>query len=117
MGNNLDLGNKGENWAADLLVQKGFEILARNYRYKKAEIDIIACKDKLLVFVEVKTRTNIAYGEPEAAVNVSKIDLIKQAAEEYIHQLNWFYDIRFDIISIYIHQHKREITHFEDAFW
>jgi putative endonuclease len=110
------LGQRGEQWAADLLTSKGFKVVERNFRYKKAEIDIIAQQGKLLIFVEVKTRTNLDFGEPEEAVSHNKIRLILMAAESYIKNTGWFYDIRFDIIAIHS-QNQPEIVHIEDAFY
>jgi putative endonuclease len=109
-------GRNGEQWAADLLMGKGYTILEKNFRYKKAEIDLIARKDKLIVFVEVKTRTNLEFGEPEEAVSRNKIRLILAAAEVYVKQTGWFYDIRFDIIAIHS-QNQPQILHIEDAFY
>jgi putative endonuclease len=116
MGNNIDLGNRGEQMACDYLASKGFTIVDRNYRYRKAEIDIIAQKEKLMIFVEVKTRTSLSFGEPEQAVHASKAKLIMAAAEVYVQHVNWLYDIRFDIIAIHYTNHP-EIIHFEDAFY
>lgn len=110
------LGKNGEQWAADLLIAKGFLLLEQNFRYKRAEIDIIARKDKLLIFVEVKTRTNLQFGEPEEAVNRNKIRLILMAAEMYVQKIGWFQDIRFDIVAIHS-QNPPRILHIEDAFY
>lgn len=109
-------GQQGEQWAADFLIEKGYTILEKNFRYKKAEIDLIVRKDKLIVFVEVKTRTNLEFGEPEEAVSKNKVRVIVAGAEEYIKQIGWFHDIRFDIIAIHL-QNKPQILHIEDAFY
>ncbi len=110
-------GQAGEKMAATYLTEKGFTILVRNYRYQRAEIDLIAQKNKLLVFVEVKTRTTNQHGFPEDAVNQKKIDLFLLAAEEFIHQLNWQHDIRFDIIAVSgASLTSFQIHHIEDAF-
>ena len=109
-------GQYGEQRAADFLVEKGYTILEKNFRYKKAEIDLIVRKDKLLVFVEVKTRTNLEFGEPEEAVSKNKIRVILAGAEEYVKQVGWFHDIRFDIIAIHS-QNPPQILHIEDAFY
>jgi putative endonuclease len=116
MGNNIDLGNLGEQLACDYLSDKGFTIDDRNYRYRKGEIDIVARKERLMVFVEVKTRTNVSFGEPEQAVQAAKVKLILAAAEMYVQQVNWLHDIRFDIIAIH-YKDQPEIIHFEDAFY
>lgn len=109
-------GRYGEALAARFLKEKGFLIIKRNYRYKKGEIDIIARKDNLLLFVEVKTRTTINYGYPEEAVSAKKAGLIIDAADYFIHKTSWNFNIRFDIISITIGSEAR-IKHFEDAFY
>lgn len=116
MAEHLNLGKKGEDWAAEWLQGKGYQILHRNYRYGRAEIDLIARKDKLLVFVEVKTRTNLSHGEPETAVSPQKIGRVKKAAEHFIFSTDWHHDVRFDVIAISLDK-SREVWHVEDAFW
>jgi putative endonuclease len=116
MAEHIQLGNTGEQWACEFLIRKGYTVLARNYRYKRAEIDIIARKDRLIIFVEVKTRRSNAYGEPETFVSQSKIDLLLMAAGHYVEQTDWMHDIRFDIISVHL-QDKVSIVHLEDAFY
>ena len=111
------LGTTGEKIAANYLQSKGFSILERNYRYKKAEIDLIARKDKLLLFVEIKTRSSDKFGFPEEFVNNRKMELFLMAAEEYVFQNNWNYDIRFDIVSVLASSNGNfSIHHIEDAF-
>ena len=114
--NSQQLGNKSEDWAAAYLQKIGFSIVARNYRYKRAEIDIIARKSELLLFTEVKARSSDSFGHPEAFVTSKKQVLIHMAAEEYIISQNWNYAIRFDIIAIFNHKGEMQLTHFEDAF-
>ncbi|SKC11219.1 YraN family protein [Dyadobacter psychrophilus] len=112
-----DLGNWGEDQAAAFLAQKGFEIVEKNYRRSHSEIDLIVKKDKMLIFVEVKTRSGIGFGMPEEFVNVTKARLIMRAAEHYIFDKDWMFDIRFDIVSILIQPTgQAEIYHIEDAF-
>jgi|SRR5690606_28039192 len=116
MASNKIKGDLGEELASSYLNKLGFTIVERNYRYKRAEIDIIAIKDKLLVFFEVKTRNGIGYGYPEEAVNEKKAEMVIMAANNYILDTGWENDIRFDIISISM-QDKQQITHFKDAFY
>ena len=73
MAEHNELGKQGEQVAVDYLLEKGYEILERNYQARKAEIDIIAKKDNWLIVVEVKTRTSIDFGNPEDFVNKNKI--------------------------------------------
>ncbi len=94
----------------------GYSILHRNYRYKRAEVDIIARKGKVLVFVEVKTRSSDIYGWPEEAVSHGKRRLLLMTADHYIHRTNWLHEILFDIISITGPGPANQIYHIEDAF-
>lgn len=107
------IGIEGENKAVSHLESLGFEILERNYRYKRAEIDIIAMKSNLLLFVEVKSRKNNHFGNPEEFVSNSQKKLIIEAADDYIHAINWQKNIRYDIIAIT----GNELEHFQDAFY
>ena len=116
MAEHLETGKLGEEKAAAHLTEKGYEIVARNYRFKHSEIDIIAKKGKLTIFVEVKTRTNLNYGFPEEFVDGTKAKLVMRAAEHYIFDTNWHFDIRFDIISVVINTNSVRIKHIEDAF-
>ncbi|MFY0607894.1 MAG: YraN family protein [Cyclobacteriaceae bacterium] len=107
-------GKYGEDLAVSFLEKKGFEIVERNYRHARGEIDLIGIlENKLLVFFEVKLRKGIAFGEPESFVSEAQQRLIIQVAEDYIYAINWQRDIRFDIISII----QDEIVHLEDAFY
>ncbi|HSI90333.1 MAG TPA: YraN family protein [Adhaeribacter sp.] len=117
MAEHNKLGASGEAAAASYLKTKGFTILACNYRYKKAEVDIIASHGKLLVFAEIKTRSSEKFGFPEDFVSDRKIALLLMAAEEYIYQTNWLHDIRFDILSVSVQPSGQfSIHHIEDAF-
>jgi putative endonuclease len=116
MGNNKELGQEGERLAEEYLLSKGYHIEERNFRSGRAEIDLIASKNELLVFVEVKTRTRSDYGMPEDSVDERKAELITDAAENYIDKTNWKGNIRFDIIAI-IKKDIPDIQHFEDAFY
>lgn len=107
-------GDIGENLAADYFVERGFRVVARNYRWKHAEIDLIVQRDDWLIFVEVKTRRSSAWGEPESFVDSAKRKLIYDAAEEYIYKTDWQGNIRFDVVSVKTTV-PPEITHFEDA--
>lgn len=111
---NKQKGEHAEEIAAEFLTQKGFEILLRNYRHKRSEIDIISSMDSILVFIEVKYRSNNQYGYPEDFVSDNQKKSILTAAEEYILTQKWEGLIRFDIIAIDASNH---ITHFEDAFY
>jgi len=116
MSKNRELGLEGEKLATDFLKSKGYKIIENNYRYRRAEIDIIAVHYDTLIFVEVKTRSNYNFGVPEHAVDDHKAVKIREAAENYIFVNDWKDNIRFDIISIKKNDYEdTEITHFEDA--
>ncbi|MFY0651021.1 MAG: YraN family protein [Cyclobacteriaceae bacterium] len=107
-------GEKAEQLAVEYYETKGFEVVERNYRWSRAEIDLIIMKPQLLVFVEVKYRTNMNYGNPEDFVSPNQQRSIIEAADDYIHAINWVKDIRFDIIAI---NRQNQLEHFEDAFY
>ena len=118
MSDHNELGIRGEEIAIELLKKKGYKILERNWRYKKAEIDIICKKDDILIFVEVKTRSTMKYGMPEDFVSKSKRKLMFGAANAYMEKINHFWEIRFDVISILMNKlYPPKIVHFEDAFF
>ena len=116
MAKHNDTGLEGENLAVQFLTDKGYEILERNYRHRRAEVDIIALTDNFMVFIEVKTRRNNRYGYPEDSVDSKKQTLLIFAAEEYMYQKEYEKEFRFDIISITL-EPELAIEHFEDAFF
>ena len=116
MSKNKEIGRKGEALAVEYLINKGFIILERNYRYGRLEIDIIGQIENTIVFVEVKTRRSKRYGYPEEAVDDKKTDHILSCADHFIYQNQWNGDIRFDIISIIL-KPEISIEHIEDAFY
>lgn len=116
MAEHNETGELGENIAAEYLITNGFKILERNWRFGKAEIDIIAKEANEIVFVEVKTRNSHYLVEPEIAVNRVKQKLIASAADRYmvIKKIDaWG---RFDIVSVVIHPQGKEIRHIKGAF-
>lgn len=115
--NHIELGQEGEDIAANLLVQKGYQILTRNYRFKKAEIDIVCEFDNQLIIVEVKTRQTAAIGEPYKAVTISKQRQIIKVANKYIEETKCQLEVRLDVISIVLNQYGTRIEHIEDAFY
>jgi putative endonuclease len=118
MAKHLETGKKAEALAAKYLEEKGYEIVFRNYRYGRAEVDLIVKKDIFLVFVEVKSLTNTKFGNPEISVHKNKVRLVTRAADNFVFQTNWLQQIRFDIISIIFKtEDDFEISHFEDAFY
>ncbi|WP_291400266.1 YraN family protein [Daejeonella sp.] len=118
MASHNDLGSDGEQLAKQFLENSGYEILDENWVFKKSEIDLIAYKDSKIIFVEVKTRKNNTFAEPEDFVSQNKQKQMALAADEYIYLMNHQHQIRFDIISILFDKFgKPIIKHIEDAFW
>ncbi|MDB5138302.1 MAG: hypothetical protein JWR12_218 [Mucilaginibacter sp.] len=118
MAQHLDLGRKGENLAKLHLENTGYEILDENWTHGKLEVDLIAYKDKVIIFAEVKTRTGNSFGEPEDFVDTRKQKLLLEAADEYIYLMNHQGEVRFDIISVlYDRKNNYILNHIEDAFW
>ena len=113
--NNIEKGRLGEEIALKYIISKGGTIVEKNYRTKMGEIDLIAKMNGELVFVEVKSRSNINYGYPCEAVNYKKKRKITNVAKYYILD-NSLEDIsvRFDVIEIYLTDKK--INHIVNAF-
>lgn len=110
-----DIGNFAEDLAVKFLLDKGYEIIERNFFKPFGEIDIIAKDRDYLVFVEVKARKNVNFGFPREFVNKSKIKKIQDVAQIYMIEKNLFeIKIRFDVIEIIFDDNK--ITHIENAF-
>ncbi|MDR2087098.1 MAG: YraN family protein [Dysgonamonadaceae bacterium] len=111
------LGKTGEDIAIEYLQGRGYQILHRNWRRGSYEIDIVACTEEELVIIEVKTRSNNSYSDPEDAVTNRKINHIVSATDIYIKLFNIDLPVRFDIISVIGHAPPFEIDHIEDAFY
>jgi|SRR5690606_15370953 len=116
MATHNDIGKVGENLAKEYLENKGYKILACNFHYKKAEIDIIAQKGEILAVVEVKTRSSVAYGTPESFVNQKKIQLVMQAANAFVETHSLDLEISLDIISV-VMSTPPVIEHIENAYY
>ena len=118
MAQHNELGQLGEQLAANFLQANGYNILARNWRVNRVEIDIIAELNDTLIFVEVKTRSSDFFGAPETAVTKRKKRLLAAAASAYMEQSGHDWAIRFDIISIVMQLGEApKLEHFEDAFF
>jgi putative endonuclease len=112
------LGQAGEDAALKLLLAQGYELVHRNYRYRRAEVDLIVrLGQQLLVFVEVKTRSTVRYGYPEEFVTPRKQELFRRAAEQVQEDLSWTGDIRFDVMALTPDNNGLRVEHFEDAFY
>ena len=111
------LGNRGEDIAAQYLQQQGYRILHRNFRSRYGEVDIICAYQGILVFVEVKTRTSIAFGSPEEAITPTKQAHIRKVALTYLDSYSQvFREIRFDVIGILMEGGQPHINHLMAAF-
>ena len=112
------LGRHGEELAAQLLQDKGLELLERNFRFKRYEIDLIARDKDTLVFVEVKSVSTFVMGIPEYRVDIRKQQKIIKAAQAFL-QMNDYVDIdcRFDVVTIIWKKPNAVVKHYQDAFW
>ncbi|MEA1784497.1 YraN family protein [Arenibacter sp. GZD96] len=117
MGKHNEFGQEGEQRAVDFLIEKGYRIKHRNYRYQKAEIDIIAQKGEVLAIVEVKSRSSYFLEHIANTVNAKKIKLVVMAANHYVVQNDLDVDVRFDIITILKQGNRYTLTHVENAFY
>ncbi len=117
MATHNDFGTEGEAIAERYLTTKGYSILRLNYRFEKAEIDIIAKLEDTLVFVEVKARTGNRYGFPEDAISEKKKEKLMEGAEAYLLENSLQCLIRFDVIAITKLGNSFEVEHIEDAFF
>ncbi len=112
------VGNRGEDLAARYLQSKQYEIIDRNYRWARGEIDIIARIEDTLVFVEVKTARSAHFGSPQTWVNARKRMQIAQVAQRYLQEKNIEEaNCRFDVVAIQKQDGGWHIEHFENAFW
>ena len=117
MAEHNEFGKLAEELAEQFLVQKNYKILAKNFRYQKAEIDIIAEFENQIIIVEVKARNTDAFMLPQEAINKRKIKLIVSAANYFLEENNIDKETRFDAISVLPDESgKLEITHLENAF-
>ncbi|ROH96072.1 YraN family protein [Chryseobacterium daecheongense] len=112
-----DFGKKAEDLAVEYLLKNGYKILVRNFRFQKAEIDIIAEKDGIVAIVEVKARSTDAFMLPQEAVTKTKIRSIVSTANHYLEEFNKQHEVRFDIMSV-LPDDKGNlmIEHITDAF-
>jgi putative endonuclease len=98
------VGRYGEQLAATYLCSKGLTILERNWRCSDGELDIVARDGEALVFVEVKTRSSAAFGDPAEAVNHAKANRLRKLALRWLaehHDDEWYWSqLRFDVVSV-----------------
>lgn len=117
MQHNKIFGNQGEHIAKEYLIEHGYQVLEMNWTHGHKEIDLIAFKDHMYIFIEVKTRQSTMYGMPENSINRKKIQSVTQAALIYLRDKS-YRDIRFDVMSIIINQGVViDFLHIKDAFY
>lgn len=115
--NSHSYGRQGEKTASEYLKKSGYTILETNWRFRKYEVDIIASKATEIIFVEVKTRFNSAFGEPELFVSNSKQKFLVEAAHHYLVTKNIESEARFDIIAVTGTNSTEVVKHLEGAFY
>jgi len=116
MAEHNELGKSGEDHAYEYLLKKGFDILDRNWRHNKDEVDMIAVHKNCLVVIEVKTRSTLYFGEPQLFVNKEKQAFLIRAANAYIIKNDIHIETRFDIISVVLSGNRMSIKHMRMRF-
>ena len=117
MAEHNDFGNLAEDLAVEYLEKKNYRIIARNFRYQKAEIDIVAEFDDLIVVTEVKARSYNTVIEPQEAVTKKKIKSIVMCTDFFMQDRTIDKEVRFDIITVLPDEKGvLQLTHIEDAF-
>ena len=117
MATHNEFGKLGEEKAVAFLIEKGYQVLVRNYRYVKAEVDIIARKNDTLAIVEVRSRSSLFHEHIADTITTKKIKLLISAANQFVEENNLDVEVRFDIISILKKDHQFVLEHIEDAFY
>jgi putative endonuclease len=117
MAEHLETGKEGEEKAQTYLTDQGYEILDLNWMHGHVELDIIAQKDNVVVFVEVKTRSTKDFGSAESFVGSKKKQHLIKAVNAYVNKKNIDSPLRFDIIGVYKNHSTWEVDHIEDAFY
>ncbi len=117
MAEHNDFGNLAEDLAVEYLEKKNYRIIARNFRYQKAEIDIVAEFDDLIVVTEVKARSYNTLIEPQEAVTKKKIKSIVMCTDFFMQDRTIDKEVRFDIITVLPDEKGvLQLTHIQDAF-
>ena len=117
MARNIELGNEGEELAVAHLRKHRYKILERNYRCKFGEIDIIALHKKVLVFIEVKTRSSKKFGSPQTGVTPRKQRQLSKVAFSYLQKHRSFSrEARFDVVAVELHADRKQIEVIRNAF-
>jgi putative endonuclease len=113
-----EFGKAGEQMAADWLELHGFQIVSRNWRFRRFEIDIIASKESILHFIEVKSRHDDLFGKPEDWVDHKKGRRLLSAGEAFQDRFPHWVHIQYDIVSILLTPDgKPDLFFIEDVYW
>lgn len=119
--NSIGIGNdickKGEKLAKEYLEQNKYKILTTNFYCRQGEIDIIAKKEDTVIFVEVKTRSNTAYGKPADAITEKKKIRMLKAINYYLYKYDVREYVRIDAIEVSFKENKWNINHIKNAIW
>lgn len=116
MARHNDLGKWGESLAVDRLIEEGFSIIETNWRLGHLEIDIIARKDNMMVFAEVKTRSDNTIDPLEAIDDRKRANMVR-AADAFMRHTGKFYEARFDVFGITGTPDDYNMEHIPDAFY
>jgi putative endonuclease len=111
---NLDTGHLGEEIAKNYLKRKGYKIIEQNWRTKCAEIDLVTRKKDVLVFVEVRTKTDDQFGTPEETLNKKKINRLIRSSQIYIKYKNYTDRYRIDSVCVMLNSNWNlvRLTHY-----
>lgn len=116
MASHNELGKLGEDLAVEYLLKKGYKIVARNFIYHKAEVDIMARKDNTLAIIEVKTRSTPDFGNPQEFLKAKQIQRLIKAVDHFVTAHDMDVEVRFDIVAIIKNKAGTRLDHIEDAF-
>jgi putative endonuclease len=106
MAKHLETGKQGEEMAAEWLQSQGFKLLHRNWKHSYFELDVVAVKNNILHFIEVKTRTTDTFGHPEEGVTAKKLERLMNAGEAFLELYPGWKRIQYDILSIRLFRQK-----------
>ena len=117
MAEHNELGRMGESMAVEYLAKEGYDIIKRNFRFNKIEVDIIAMQNDLLIAFEVKTRSTKDYGDPQGFVKPDQIKRLVKAMDHFVESNGLDVEVRFDIIALVKQQNGFELEHLKNAFY
>jgi len=120
MDSTKDIGDRGEEVAATHLKTSGYRVLERNYYFERNEVDLV-CFDPdaggEIVFVEVKTRSGMQFGAPEASITEEKQAALMEVARAYLHERRFEgAPARFDVVTVVLTEDEPDVNHYENAF-